>query len=259
MSRVTRLPITAATIATIGLITLAGPSRADTLIWNSFEASYGSEVWSGDAICGSCGVNGAPVYTANGFVPSANYDITQIDLGLTYVKGKSTDADIILELVTDDGGVPSITAPEPVGGDVLETWTLTDIPGPQKTQCTPVGRCTEPTAYPPVTVTSVAGVEVLAGETYWLVAFPEYADTDVAWNNSLIYQFGADAPTSVLDSGQQPGWETFLTGNVEQSAFDVLGTPAPLNVPEPSPLLLLGAGLLGLAGWKRGRGLMRTR
>ncbi|HTW70332.1 MAG TPA: PEP-CTERM sorting domain-containing protein [Acetobacteraceae bacterium] len=221
------------------MIAPAGPACADEVIWNSFGTGYASAVWSGDAIFGSAAEG--PAYTANGFVPSTNYDITQIDLGLTYVH--STDANITLELVTDDGGVPSITAPEPVGGDVLESWTITDIPGPQVRQCTPVAHCTEPSAYPPVTVTSVPGVEVLAGDTYWLVAFPEDADTSVAWNDALAYTFGADAPIAFdFDNG---GWSA-VTGFEEQSAFDVLGTPVVLNAPEPSSLLLFVLGLLSL-------------
>ncbi len=79
---------------------------------------------------------------------------------------------------------------------------------------------------------------VLGAGTYWLELSNGYASggNDIFWG---------------VNKGPSEAFTTdpFSGGSIYSEAFTVFGNPAP--VPVPPSALLLGSGLLGLAGWRR--------
>ena len=96
----------------------AQPPSADLVTIYS-NLGTGSNVYN--AIAGS-GVLGRqvpgqprPEWLANGFTPTADHTVTEIQVGVTYVSG---DNEMVLSLNEDNGGVP---------GKVLHTWHFANL------------------------------------------------------------------------------------------------------------------------------------
>jgi hypothetical protein len=134
--------------------------------------------------------------SAMAFTPGANYDLSQIDLAMTYILGTNS---FTLDLVGDYGGRP--------GSTILESWTVSNAP-PYRTCCIID------------TVTSTSGLLLQSGYEYWLEAVPgSDSDTREAWNYNSIGATGLIAQSEYGDND----WFTF---NFRNGAFDVLGNTA---------------------------------
>lgn len=155
---------------------------------------------------------GQPEENATPFMPSSNYTLDLINFAAYYISGLNH---LTVNLAADVSGVP---------GTILESWSV-DIDG-------------SPAIY---TVTS--SVHPLLGDSnkYWVwLTANDLTNSDLAWNLNDQGHTGEFA----FRIGYQPNW---ITVTDSLPAFDVTGTP----VPEPSTILLLVSGLIGLAVYGR--------
>jgi hypothetical protein len=171
-------------------------------------SSFAEVCCSGFTVSGVNSAAGGAFSAAMGFTPSANFDLTQIDISLTWTAG--TNSGPVLTLNSDNGGLP---------GSILMSWTLSGGLPPFVSN----GACC--TAIESVTPTSPLVLSF--GSQYWLVATAGAADT---WDDWVVGgNFGAPVAINQVAGGP-------LVRIVdEQGGFDVLGTPRSSTVPEPLP------------------------
>jgi hypothetical protein len=133
-----------------------------------------------------------PEWVANGFTPTADHTVTEIQVGVTYVSG---DNEMVLSLNEDNAGIP---------GKVLHTWQFGNLP-------TFGTCCTLQTAR------LKTGIPVKKGMLYWVVVRTsrQGVDTWDVWNNNI-----GDFQGSFSNNTGQ-GWNHKSTQ--ELGAFGVFG------------------------------------
>ncbi len=133
-----------------------------------------------------------PEWVANGFTPTADHTVTEIQVGVTYVQGPDT---VILSLNADNGGKP---------GQALYITQFTNLP-------TFGTCCTLETA------TLTTGVPVTKGTLYWVVlrTLSSNQGTWDVWNNNFQDLQGA------FSNSTGHGWNKQSTQ--ELGAFGVFG------------------------------------
>lgn len=164
------------------------------------------------------------------FTPTANFSLAQIDLPIQFechTAGQvpscfgGNSAGGSLGLYTDSGGMPSATP--------ITTWTLQDDVDLVDTCCV-------------LDTQLFSGIELTAGQKYWIVAIPQDNAVNV-WQPNVLGQSG-DWASGV---GYAPGYgypDTSVTWTAQTGpapAFDVLGT----RLPEPSSTSSLLIALIG--------------
>jgi hypothetical protein len=191
----------------IGCIGLAASAHA-AVIYSSFARVC----CSGATVSGLTSAAGGEFSAAMGFTPSANYELTQIDVSLTWTAG--TNSGPLLTLNSDNAGLP---------GSVLMSWNLNGglPPFVSSGACCPAIE----------TVTANSPLLLTAGTQYWLVAAAGASDT---WDDWVIGG-NLGAPVAITEISAGPLVRIFD----DQGGFDVLGTP----VPEPGLASLVGVGL----------------
>jgi len=195
----------------VGCLAFGGRSFADT-VFSNFGPLDTFNTQDGFPVSGPKSLLGQSITVAMGFTSPGNFTLSQIDVAVSYFAGVN---DVVLTLNTDSGGIP---------GAIMESWTLTGLPN--------FG-----SDYAPLTLTSVPGVRLDAGQIYWLEASAGEPTNLSVWNQNSIGE------TGTIDEYFSGGWHEF--SNRAQGAFDVIGAAA---TPEPASAALIGFGLLGIGG-----------
>jgi hypothetical protein len=142
----------------------ARPSAGLVTIYSNLGT--GSNVYNAIAGTGVLGRNvpgqPRPEWLANGFTPTADHTVKEIQVGVTYVSGAN---EVVLSLNEDAGGVP---------GTVLHTWHFANLP-------TFGTCCTLQTAK------VRAGIPITKGKLYWVVLRTSATGQDTwdVWNNNF--------------------------------------------------------------------------
>ena len=193
-------------------------------------SSFAPVCCSGFTVSGATSAAGGAFSAAMGFTPSANYDLTQIDVSLTWTAGSNSGP--LLTLDSDSAGLP---------GAVLMSWSLSGgLPSfvSNSACCTAIE-----------TVTPSSPLVLTAGTQYWLVATAGLSDTSDDW--VVGGNFGAPVASTQVSGGP------LVRITDQQGGFDVLGTPQGTAVPEPGMTVLTGLGLCSLFAVRLRLGLAR--
>jgi hypothetical protein len=155
------------------------------------------------------------------FTSSGNFEVTQIDTGLVYQNGTNS---AVVSLWTDSAGQP---------GTELGSWNASNFP-----ISTSLSSTTSSLSGGQI-IAGITGVEVLAGQHYFLEVAPGASDTGLTWFEQTTA--GGSAMYGQLDS-PTAAWEQ-QAGDPD-GAYAVFGnTFVPVSTPEPASIVLVLAGL----------------
>lgn len=152
-------------------------------------SAYSINFW---CISGTAGTGCGPAQLrqiAAPFRPTASATLQSVSLALGY-GGTGTNG-VIVSLALDSAGVP---------GNVLESWTVSRLPGG-----------TQP---PLTTLRDRLGLSLTAGQGYWLIVQPMAADTYVVWYTNVLGLTGAMA-------NYGSGWQLLTGITATQPAFSI--------------------------------------
>jgi hypothetical protein len=150
------------------------------------------------------------------FVPTITGNLTSISLGVGFIS--AADFSFTLNLDADNPGGGPLTT------DILASGELTASSPFQSSDSALV-----------TFNYSGPAISLSTGETYWVVLAPYYADTNVAWADSVL-----STETSRYESTDGSTYSN--AGNFVPPAYQVSVTP----VPEPSACAIFVLGFLGM-------------
>lgn len=210
MSRLAKL----SAVVGVALLVFTETARATPVtIFSDFGPgnSYTSGV--GWTVSGPVSAAGYFQSVAMPFTSSGNYQLSQIDIALSFGAGTNS---AMVTLNSDSSGAP---------GGVLMMWNLSTLPA--------FGTCCVVETLRPSSLLLLS-----SGTPYWVVSNPGTSDTAAAWNFSNV---GA---TGLAELNNGSGF--FVAPHSELGAFDVLGNVG-TSVPEPTTLMLVAGGMAWLS------------
>ncbi|HEY1756483.1 MAG TPA: hypothetical protein VGG72_13870 [Bryobacteraceae bacterium] len=153
--------------------------------------------------------SGGGVVVADAFTPPVSADLYQISVAVDYEDfptfGVTGTAPMLLTLFTDSSDSP---------GTPIESWTVPLSPSD--------------TSLTVITVTSVTGALLVAGDQYWLSEVPtDPIHTGIGWGLASSGYPGIELPIAESTTGMNSGW--MPTSPNIANEFSVTGTA----VPEP--------------------------
>ena len=197
-----------------------GSSANADAIFNDFGPGYstglGGYCVDGSSIAPICSSNlsgSADLTPAALFVAPGNYNVTQIDVALSYTEGTNS---AVISLFTDASDAP---------GTLLGSWTVSGQPF---------------NPLPVTTVSGIGGLTLTSGASYFLEISPGDASTEDGWTYNALGVTG-----EVYDP-------PFGGSGLTLPAFDILGS-ALASVPEPASIVISGTALLAIVAARRGQ------
>lgn len=195
--------------AITGVMVLAGAAHGQIAVFDNFGPDFDYEIGTGYTVTGA---GGQLVNQAEAFSPSIGGEFASIYIALNLDSGPNT---ALIMLHADNAGEP---------GAMLEMWNVNDEMGQFGQWNTPLN------------LTSAGGIDLIADQTYWIVAHG-VRDVSSIWNFNNTGGVGMH--------GTQSGGGGWDVQQGTQGAFRVDIVPA------PGTLALLGLG--GLAAARRRR------
>jgi len=193
-------------------------------VGSTYDRTSGYYIFGSGIVCGSSSF-------AESFTVAAGpgFNLTQIDIALTYIAIFGTSSSASVELLANSGGSP--------GSTVLGSWTLTGLPADGSVS----------TIQPSQTISGISGISLTGGTTYWL-AVPLAPLTPAMLGTSTLPR-PLERPIAPQNGGTT--WTSAGAAPYTLNAFDVLETPVSTAVPEIDPTtgtsvlaLLIGAVLV---------------
>ena len=192
-------------LAILILVSVSGAAQ-NVSIYNNFLAGNTFVCCSGEFVLGTTVASASSFpgayRAAAAFTPAGNFNLTQIDLALSFFLSGGTARGISISLNQDSDGMP---------GAALETWG--GLTAPSQVEGATSALVT--------TVFSASTIPLLAGKQYWIVASPASPDTSDFWLMNAVDGTGRGGR---LAFNYGVGW---IVQDVPSDglAFDVRGTP----------------------------------